>query len=152
MSNKEDLTKAEQYENFMVPTAHRVYQTVPGVRGIGIKPMNVLDSPSVWSATFRMEAGVTLPARENTALVELLVVSGKGTFDSGVTIEQGDYLREEAGEYEKLTADSELEFFLTNHGQSQFLDDDGRTLWNATPAEIVRLKNVEETMRNHADN
>jgi hypothetical protein len=145
MSKTEDLTQAEQYENFMVPTEHRPYQSIDAIPGIGIKPMNVLDRPAVWSATFRLEAGATLPIRENTALVELLVIRGSGTYSSGAAIAEGDYVREESGQYEPLTAQTEFVFFLTNHGQTNFLDSSEQILWEATPAEIRRLQVAEDS-------
>ena len=84
--------------NFLVSTADRSYLPLDALPGVGIKPMNTLDKPRVWSAIVRVDARGELPKRQHTALCEMLVIGGTGKYaTTGEGFSEGDYLREMAG-------------------------------------------------------
>ena len=143
-SKQENLANAKQSGNFMIPTEHRLYHPIDDISGLGIKPMNALEKPFVWSATLRIESGKTIPLHENTHLCEFLVVRGTGHYEGGGEIAEGDYVREEKGQYPAITATSELVFFLTNHGQTAFFGSDEQVIWVASADEIQRLQETDE--------
>lgn len=114
--------------NFMVPTENRPYLPISELAGIGLKPMNMKEDTPIWSAVMRIEAGSCLPKRQHDELCEVFVVRGNGAFADGTAFQRGDYVREEGGTFDKITAKSELVVFFTHHGKCRFLDDDEGTL------------------------
>jgi len=125
----------ECYDNFMVPTENRAYKSIEALPGVGFKPMNILSSPSVWSATLRIEKGQSLPGRRNTNLCEYLVVKGSGQYATGEAFQHGDYFREVEGTYGSIVAAEEVVLFVTNHGSTQFLEEQ----WCAGPEQMAKL-------------
>ena len=134
--------------SYLVPTANRPYLPLNPLTGVGIKPMHVLAEPSVWSATLRIEAGSSLPARRNTALVEYLVIEGNGQYASGEEFSSGDYLREENGDYAAITATSEVVVFITNHGRTDLRSDHGDALLRLDNDAITALDTTDQPPRN----
>ncbi|WP_371171186.1 cupin domain-containing protein [Aliiroseovarius sp. 2305UL8-7] len=114
--------------NFMVPTENRPYLPLANLPGIGLKPMNIKEDTPIWSAVMRIESGACLPKRQHDGMCEVFVVRGNGTFADGTAFQRGDYVREENGEYDKITAKSELVVFFTHHGTCRFLGDDEKVL------------------------
>ena len=114
--------------NFMVPTENRPYLSLPNLPGIGLKPMNIKEETTVWSAVMRIETGACLPKRQHEGMCEVFIVRGHGNFFNGKAFQNGDYLREEDGEFEKITAKSQLVVFFTHHGTCRFLDDNDEVL------------------------
>ncbi|NVO57944.1 hypothetical protein HW561_19275 [Rhodobacteraceae bacterium B1Z28] len=114
--------------NFMVPTENRPYRSIKELPGVGLKPMNIKEDTPIWSAVMRIEAGACLPVREHKDLCEVFVVRGHGKFADGSVFQRGDYVREENGTFDKITANSELVVFFTHHGTCQFLDDEQNPL------------------------
>jgi len=145
MAKKENRKNAEDYVNFMVSTTDRPYLSIKAIRGIGFKPMNILDKPKVWSSTVKISKGYTLPTRKNSALCEMLVIHGNGEYATGEIFETGDYIRETKGEYDLIQAKSDVELFITNHGATTFYGEDGEQLWKIDPDTISMLMNREVT-------
>ena len=114
--------------NFMVPTENRPYLPLTNLPGIGFKPMNMKEDTRIWSAVMRIEAGACLPKRLHDGLCEVFVVRGHGNFADGGAFQRGDYVREDGGDYDEITAKSELVVFFTHHGTCSFRDDVGETL------------------------
>ncbi|MGJ8626183.1 MAG: cupin domain-containing protein [Sulfitobacter sp.] len=114
--------------NFMVPTENRPYLPLANLAGIGLKPMNIKEDTPIWSAVMHIESGACLPQRQHDGMCEVFVVRGNGVFADGTAFQRGDYVREENGEYDKITAKSELVVFFTHHGTCRFLSDDKKVL------------------------
>lgn len=106
----------DDYQDLLVPTSGRPFIDVQSLPGIGLKPLNTVKNPAVWSTILRIERGASLPPRLHSGFCEMLVVSGCGKYISGTAISKGDYLREHSGEYEAILAEETLELFVSHHG------------------------------------
>ena len=106
--------------NFLVPTANRSFVSLDALSGIGLKTLNTIDDTTIWSTILRIDKGATLPSRNHTGLCEMLVIEGRGHYESGDVFGGGDYLREDIGDYGVITAEETILLFITHHGVCTF--------------------------------
>lgn len=125
--------------NFLFPTAGRPFLPVGALEGISLKPLNTIPDQHIWSAILRIESGMSLPSRNHDALCEMLVVAGRGRYDSGPSLIEGDYLREDAGDYAAIRAEETLELFITHHGACAFSLNGGPNTYDLGQEQMVRL-------------
>jgi len=102
----------------------------PGVEGIGMKVLRVSPETGAWTVLFRMVAGSGFPRHKHLGAGEYLMLTGEievrgGVKNGGITAYAGDYGWEPSGMIHDWTnAVVDSQFFFTNHGALQFMDDD----------------------------
>jgi len=131
--------------NFLVPTADSPFVSVDALPGIGLKVLNTIDALAVWSTILRIEEGATLPQRAHSGLCEMLVIKGRGRYASGNAFGGGDYLREQIGDYEAVTADETIELFITHHGICTFVMSDQVPVYVLGQDQIKALLSVRDS-------
>lgn len=105
---------------------------LPHVQGMSIKPLRASAESGMFSVVVRLEAGTTLSHMVFLGAMDLMVLSGRMTYEGSALNQQV-----EAGIWgyipanvrvDGLTADEAVEFLANFYGPLAFLDSDGRSV------------------------